>query len=72
MFVAEKVLLLLVISLTAYGFMGPHYKPTTLWWPPQFYNENPFANKTVASYWIEAQDSGPNNDHRSDMPYFHN
>ena len=38
----------------SYGYQDPLYKPKTVWRPSQFYNGNPYANKTVSYWCIEA------------------
>ena len=39
----------------SYRYRNPHYKPTTFWRPSQVYNGNPFTNKSLSSWWTEAQ-----------------
>ena len=39
----------------SYGYRNPHDKPKTAWRPSQVYNGNPYTDKTVFSYCIEAQ-----------------
>ena len=36
------------------GYGNSRYKPKTVWRPSQFYNGNPYTNKTLSSYWLEA------------------
>ena len=38
----------------SYGHRNSQYKPKTDWPPSQVYDWNPYANKTVSSWWIEA------------------
>ena len=33
----------------SYGYMNPHFKPKTVWWPSQVYNGNPYTDKTASS-----------------------
>ena len=47
--------LLFVQKKPSYGSGDRHYKPKTVWRPPQVYDGNPRINKVVCSLWIEAQ-----------------
>ena len=33
----------------SYGYRDPHFKPKTVWRPPQVYNGNPYTDKTASS-----------------------
>ena len=37
-------------------YRNPHYKPKTVWRPPQVDNGNPNTNKRVSTWWKEAHD----------------
>ena len=45
----------LFIKKTYLWYRNPHNKPKTAWRPSQVYNGNPFINKTVSSYGMNAQ-----------------